>query len=500
MSSENQLATEGASIVVTPDHMQAILRIGHATDPQSLSIESLTAQANDVGIAMGDDTVALLTDALEQFNRDRRDIKVVIAQGIEPQHGTPGSIEWREGFDPATLKTDKADEEASEDAAPPQDDEDEDDAIDFYNQSTYLTIEEGQQIATLIKPESGMPGFDVYGRRIPPKPGKTYPLQAHPTVRVEADGTISAAIAGLLTLDATHIRVDPILQVPGGVNFASGNIEFNGTVLIGNGVCDRFTVECTDELTVSGLIEAAHLKCGGNFRAGGFAGREQGTLTVGGDAKCRYLVGVKAQIAGDLVVEKEIINSRVNVNGSLSIRSGDLIGSEAHVQNRVKIATIGSEAGVPTTLRMGYVPEVTEPLNQIEEVLPRIIENIEELNGRIDELDGPTDQHPEAIAMKRKELTNARDQLQGKLDLLRMRFDTLIEQFNGQSRVSMEVYNAIHPGVKLVLPCHTIEFYETLQGPLTLYRANDGRIHVHNASGDDLQLPETARVTHTRKW
>ena len=501
MNDQNQLTTDGASIVVTPDHMKAILRIGHATDPDSLSIESLTHQAHDVGLAIGDDTVALLTDALEQFKRDRRDVKVIIAEGVEPQHGSCGGIEWREGFEP--VASSEPDPDEAEIVDPPvieEEGEEADNAIDFYNQSAYLTIDEGQQIATLIKPEMGKPGFDVYGRRIPPRPGKAYPLQAHPSVRVESDGTVSATLSGLLTHDATHIRIDPILQIANGVNFSTGNIEFDGSVLIANGVCDRFSVECTDDLSVSGLIEAAHLKCGGSFRAGGFAGREQGTLTVGKDARCRYLVGVRAEVTGDLSVEKEIINSHVNVYGSISLRSGDLIGSEAHVWGRAKISTIGSEAGVATTLRLGYVPEVTDPLNQFEEMMPRLSDHIEQLNERIDELDGPTDQHPEAIAMKRRELTNARDQLQAKLDLLRKKYDGLIERFNSKSRVDLEVYDAIHPGVKLILPCHVIEFYETLRGPLTLYRANDGRIHVHNASGDDLQLPDTARVTHNKQW
>ncbi len=491
MSDQVQLGADGTSIAVSPDGMQAILSLGEAAHPDAVSVEALRKQAEELGLAVGLETVRMIEQGLEKFRQAGKDTRVVIAQGIPPKRGANGRIAWQPGLDFDEDEPDACDEET--DDAPPA-------AIDHYSKNTFLTVDQGQHLATLYPPAPGEAGFDVYGQRIAPKAGVPYNLKAHHSIRINGRGEVFAAIAGLLTRGDHHLRVDAILQIEN-VDFHTGHVDFDGDIIIKGGVCDRFFVECTGDLQISGLIEAAHIYCGGELEAdGGMAGREAGSLISVGNAHARYLVGVRGAFDADLIVDREIINSRIDVAGDLELRKGDIIGSEVCVQRHVKVNTLGSEAGVATTLRLGYVPDVSETLTAIAPLLPRMLKHLEELQRQLEDLSARPDQDNEATQKRKLELQGAIEQLQHKHDTLARRFEALLARFEHASLVDLEVYDAIHPGVRLVLPKCTLEFIETMPGPLVLRRSDDGKIHLGSTNGVDIAVESVARPYRSQVW
>ncbi len=477
-------SSTGPTVIVTSDRMAAMVRIPGDCSNAQVHTAGLMQLVRESGLPTGDDTVAMLDQAVRQFHDCPRELRITVGRGVAPQRGADGRLEWAEGFD------------ASARHGPTQLT---DEPVNYYERSTFTSVREGQHLATLIPPEPGLPGFDVYGKRLAPLPGKPFPFKSDPSVRVLGDGRILAGRSGLLTCATHSIHISPILEINDNVDFSTGNVHFDGSVMIGHGVRDRFKVDATEDVIANGLIEAAHIRCDGSFRAeGGMAGREAGTINIGHDAFARYLVGVSGTVAGDLTSQKEIINCDLRVGGSLALRGGSLIGGKLSLTGKAEIGELGSDAGVATTVRLGYIAELNESLNRLSIALPPIDDRIKSLRERLEIL-GPKLDNPEA-QRARLQVADAIRQLLDRREKIVAKLNGLTERFNADCRVELTVFKQIHPGVALILPKARLEFHATMPGPVTFRRHRDGRIRADSAGGDELSIGKVARVLRTSSW
>src|SRR6185503_18165111 len=115
----------------------------------------------------------------------------------------------------------------------------------------------GQRIAMIRAATQGENGRDVSGKILRAKPGAPMQIRNDASVEIDAQGGVTAAIDGVIQFQNNMLKVLPLLEVPGAVNFATGNIAFKGCVVIRGDVCDRFIVRATEDVTVFGLIGAA---------------------------------------------------------------------------------------------------------------------------------------------------------------------------------------------------------------------------------------------------
>ena len=468
--------------------MQAVLRIPSALPAEALNASAIMELLEDTGIPTGDDTRAAVESAIRQFTECPRELRVVVAQGVPPRRGADGRLAWEEGFGPTA--TGPPDESAEPE--PPADQ-----PVNFYEQSPFVCVKDGEHLATLIEPEPGLPGFDVFGKRIPPIAGKPFPLRFDPTVRIDGAGRVKAAQAGLLSCGYNTVHVSPVLEIAQSVDFATGNVRFDGSVTVGGGVCDRFTVETTEDVIVNGLIEAAHVRCGGTLRAeGGMAGREAGSVDVDRDLFARYLIGVHGRVGRDLVVQRELINCDLDIGGMLDLSGGSVIGGRYAVDGPVKVAALGSDAGVPTTVRLGRVPSLTEMLNKLTPALAQVDDQLQAMRLR---------QEAAAVratgdAGEEQRLRRAVGELAQRRDKVAESVRQLREKFNRTCRIELEVFRTIHPGVTLVLPRAQVRFHEPLNGPVVIRRTTDGRLHIEHTDGQDFDLSAVATVGSTPTW
>jgi len=498
---ETSVTSKSPTVTISQDRMQAILRIPSDVAPHTLHTEAIMDLLADTGIPAADDIRENVDAAVKQFIASPGETRLVVAQGIPPRRGADGRLEWEGDYGP----TDAA---APEDAGDGEDQGDdgalssgggEDDAapINYYEQSPFVSVKEGEHIATLIAPEPGLPGFDVFGQRIPPLAGQAFPLRINSSVRLDGLGRVKTTQSGLLACGYNTIHVNPVLEIDGPVDFSTGNIDFDGSVIIGDGVRDRFIVKAAEDIIVTGLVEAARLECQGNLRCeGGMAGRDIGGIDIGRDAALRYLVGVSGWVGRDLLIQREIINCRLTVSRRLELGGGSIIGGELTVDRGVKVGELGSDAAVPTTLRLGRVPVVTDMINRLHPQLTAANEQLKGLKERYEDALARPDRGDKLI----QQLQRAIEQLADRRQQLRGQFKDLRERFDRDCCVDLEVFRTIHPGVTLVLPRVRIRFVETVAGPVVVRRSADGKIRIDHAAGEDFDLRAVATVTTTPTW
>jgi len=496
---ESSVTSKSPTVTISQDRMQAILRIPADVAPHTVRTEAIMELLEDTGIPAADDIRDHVDAAVKQFIDSPRETRLVVAQGIPPQRGADGRLDWEGEFGPTGEPPPPPPESEDAGATPAAPDPNDDDAppINYYEQSPFVSVKEGEHIATLIAPEPGLPGFDVFGQRLPPLAGQPFPLRINSGVRLDALGRVKTTQAGLLACGYNTIHVNPVLEIPGPVDFSTGNIDFDGSVVIGDGIRDRFKVKAAESMIVSGLIEAARIECRGNLRCeGGMAGRDAGSIDIGGDAALRYLVGVSGQVGRDLLVRREIINCRLTVARRLELAGGALIGGEVIVDRGVKVAELGSDAAVPTVLRLGRVPVLSDLLNRIAPRLTGTDEQLRDLKQRREEALSRPDRDDGRV----QQIDSAIEQLAAQREQLRSQMKQARTQFNARCGVDLEVFRAIHPGVTIVLPRVRIRFVETVRGPVVIRRAADGKIRIDHADGEAFDLRAVATIATTQTW
>jgi uncharacterized protein (DUF342 family) len=394
-------------------------------DPARLEETLLAKLVQQCGIVIDSAIEKLLQKIVETFRQEQKRLEQVIARGTAAVDGENGRLEWVEGFDPT--------------AGPAAVTQDESGAVDYYNQVSYVRVEKGTHVATLHEPTPGEDGCDVTGRAIRARPGRRYDIKIDAGVDLDGTGRIIAQVDGLLEYEHGVLKVSRLFEIRGSVDFGTGNVDFDGTVVVREGVRDRFKLEATEDVVVDGLIEAASINCGRNFTCHqGMAGKGRGQLDVDGNAVAGYLDDVKGCVKGSLTVQREMINCELTIGGDLICDKGRVIGGNVAVSGRVQIAALGSNAEKETTLILTEcVPEVgeneqAEPVRKMSEV----------------------------------------------------------------SVVDLLIHKAIYPGVTLKIGDVEVKFDVALKGPIRIGRDEDQRLFFREGDGSKRPLNTVAKIVH----
>ncbi len=434
-------------------------------------------------VQISEDTKQAIREMIAQFHANPCLSDLVIAEFTPPQHGKPGRLEWEPEFDPnrSAIAAHSAPADAGTN-------------VDHRSRTSYQSVAEGQRLATIVPPTEGVDGRDVTGRLLPAKTGVAIKSKFGPNINVAEDGAVTAAIAGLLISNKGQFTVTPVFEVPGAVDFSTGNIDFKGSVEIKEGICGRFLVRATENIIVGGLIEAATIECGGNFIARtGIAARDRGDLRVGGQAEVGFLNDVRGLIKGDLLVRREIMNCRLVVGGSVLGDAAVIIGGELSVANALRVARLGADGGTRTIIAMGGAPLLAIQIKQHRKQEQITLTRLEDLRARYDTLRIGGVSEPEKLLELKSQITAC----EAEVDTLARK---IAEAENSMQRLAqgrdseIQVSKVIHPQVHLRLGGVDVVFEKDLKGPLRIVVDESGRPVFRQGQGSTRPLSEAAHI------
>lgn len=294
----------------------------------------------------------------------------VIARGRKVEHGQNGSIEFK--VDVSGEATYHGKEELGEKGK-----------IDFREATHIITVDPGDVIAEAIPPTDGEDGVSLSGKPLPAHKGT--PASLRPGEGVEADAEarfFKATRQGRPLYDAGTITVSPIFEVSGDVDFNTGNIKFEGHVIVHGSVQDGFAIEAKSA-EFRGTVGACTVKSEGDVTIhGGVNGREKAELHVGGNLTVKYMNQSQAVVLGNLTVSREIVNSKIWCRGE--VRAGKIMGGECLALGGVDVAFLGSELGVYTVIEPGCnfeARKIEEKLAEVDEELEALLRPIQPFFG-----------------------------------------------------------------------------------------------------------------------
>lgn len=319
---------------------------------------------------------------------------------------------------------------------------------DFYRRSRFLSVEKDQQV------------LKIHGD----------PNQAAKLIGklLEARGDVVVATeTGTLHFEHGRAWVEKTLQIPGNVDFSTGNIDTPGDVVIGQNVQDLFKVKAGGSIRVGGIVEAAELEAAHDIIiAGGFSAKEKGRCRAGGDLKVRYIVNAHAEVAGDIDVRAEISSSRVICMGKLSVDHGPILSGHLTINGGVTCHDLGNdsetkvlvEVGISESARQGCdagLPEIEARLRKAQQVR-QVVEPLMQNQKRL------TSKQKEQATELLYQASEIEDEVRGKL------LEILKQQKAGEATAKAEVRvtHLLKPGAIIRVPNYETTIRRAVHGPI----------------------------------
>ena len=310
---------------------------------------------------------------------------------------------------------------------------DKDGRIDFKERGDIPFVEKDTFLAAKVFPEPGVAGMDVFGEAIPVDEPIDMAFGAGNGARQSDDGVkIYADIDGTPSLDPLGIiSVSPELKIDGDVGFETGNVEFEGNVIVKGIVKEGFNVKCAS-LTVE-QIEGAEIDIIGDLNvSSGIV--DANLIKVKGNIQAKYINNSKVYGFGDLVVQKEILDSEIRLSGACVNTGGTIIASDISAKMGIDGGNIGTQGSRPSKLKVGVDEHTNFLVAKIDSRLKVNIDTITVLRNEISKLDEEDQKLHVAIS----EHAYTQDRTQVKLkDVEKKKFDL---QASGNAAALQKVY------------------------------------------------------------
>ncbi|MEM9082720.1 MAG: FapA family protein [Planctomycetota bacterium] len=469
-------ADKSIRVSVAQNATEADILIPSGCDASALNIDAAVSTVVAAGVAITDEVRERIQEILDEYLNDpEADAAGVIAQSKPPAHPANGFVEWTlpepdEGEE--TEGTPEADAEAS-----------------HYERTAFTFVEKGDVLGIVHPPEEGEDGIDVRGQAIAAKQPKEARLLVDDSITIRSDGEIVANADGVLCRCEDNARICASLEVSENVDFSTGNIDFDGSVVIKRGIKDLFVVRATSDVQVQGLVEAATIEAGVNVELnGGMAGRERGTVTAGGNLDAKYIDSSTVQVMNQLSVRKEMMNCHTTVHGSLDASSGVIMGGHHVVAGVAHVGTLGSRSGTKTTIVLGSVPLVDSKLKRVVELAGWIREQDGSDRDELEYLNSIKTSMTPAQVERQMELSIALQETDKKLEVAQQTVTEITDKVKKLRTVELIVTRMLHANTVIVIQDHAFTVRDDERGPIEIYTdsANKPRIRRGDGPGSPL--------------
>ena len=337
----------------------------------------------------------------------------------------------------------------------------EDGTADFYNLGRIINVDEGEVLVTKKPATEGTAGQNVKGEEIAPKPGEDIALPAGKNVKTVAEETgvkLIAEIEGQASYDGSKVNVDDTHEVNGNVDLSTGNIDFNGNVLVHGDVKEGMEINAKGSVEVKGSVYEADIKSGGQIIINkGFIGSpSKGLLEAEGNIEVKFIENGTVKTQNDLIVRDAIIHSDIDVGKNITVQQGKglISGGTVRAGEEILSKVIGSNLATSTTVAVGITPELRDEYHEVSEKLEEMQEDLNETVKNINLLKKVKEQQDgleERKEMLLNQLIRKRFSLANELESVKEKKNELSEKLEKRKEGTIKVEQEINPGVVVMI-------------------------------------------------
>jgi len=332
---------------------------------------------------------------------------------------------------------------------------------DFKELKTVDLVRRNQEIVSMVPLPGNFMSKKVTGEEY--RVEKSYLEQiCGKNLSISDDGlTLSSQIDGCAFWKDGKLQVDNIYHINGDVGYRTGNIRFDGTILIEEDVRSGFRVNATGSVYINGSVEAAEIfsEKGDIIVKSGILGKGRARLVAGGSLHCRFIQDATVGVKKDVVIEHYAINTSISAGGSIYLiqNEGLLRGGKAFAEQGMRAVEVGSPQNIPTSIGLSgaefsNIDLATLDLKQQEDVLQARLRKISKkvdflrlLEQRLQKL---SDEKQRDLTLAIFEVEKIESELQ-KIEQKKQQLYNKTMDLDQQNNI--EVYNTLHRGVIITI-------------------------------------------------
>ena len=332
----------------------------------------------------------------------------------------------------------------------------EDGTVDFHTLENVNHIKSGDVVAILHPEDRGDNGTDILGRPVYPRKVKRAVFRYGKNMEVSEDKLkLISKVDGHVTLENDKVFVSNVLELVD-VDASTGDINYNGSVMIKGNVLAGFSVKAAGDISVSGIVEGATIIADGDITFNrGVQGMNKAVIKAGGNIVSKFIESASSVEAGGNIEADSILHSKVRAKGTIkaSGRNGLIVGGEVRSICLVEAKNIGNEMGTATVVGVGVDPAAKKRVDELKTSLQKLGDSKIQLNQimtalrKKQEIEGKLT--PDKVELQQKTMRNLvmieKDLTEQKNELEQLR-QQLGEDVNARVRVNGNIYI----GVKLI--------------------------------------------------
>lgn len=437
--SEEAKYHENESVVLnmTPDRMKVYGRFYPPSNKgQKLTVKDIVDELTSNKVQVG-----INQEEIQRFISERQYCKdYLLAVGQEPVQGSDAKIEY---FFEINLN-----------AKPRQN---EDGSVDYHSLDMINHVRKGQLLARLTKEVESIHGSDVLGNVIKGRDVKKLKLSYGKNITISEDGTeLRSDVTGHVNLIAGKVFVSDVFEVSADVDASTGDIHYNGNVLVRGNVQNGFKVEAEGNIIIEGIVEGATVIAGGNIiLQRGMNGMGRGILRSKGNIVSKFLenctVEAEGYIETDCILQCNVIaGNEIHVVG----KKGFVVGGNVKAGKNISAKIMGSSMGSMTILEVGIDPKKREEYYKLKEGIKQMGKKIEIIKPSIVDFSKRLKEGEQFSADRIRYLQSLSQQyneLKEKIEIDTERVELFEQQLMESESVSIKVGQIIYPGVKIVI-------------------------------------------------
>jgi len=298
---------------------------------------------------------------------------IKVATGTPQQQGTPGYYEYLFDTNFNRKPTIRPDGTA-----------------DYMSIKTIETVQEGDIIATYHPAVQGSRGMSVRGQILEPKPVRDLPpLIGRGFDRSSDNLTYTAKIDGKIEVNQGKILVSPVHEVQGDVGIETGNIKFNGDVIVHGGVHDGAVIDAAGNVIIHGLIEDCDIRTGKDlFLLSGVKGNEKTIIDCKGSITAQFVEYAIITCAGNITADY-FFKSKISCDGHIELNGNNasIIGGYVSAVQGVEVNDIGNSFGTITNVSVGVDVERAAEYEMLAKKIMALNANVQKIKRGIEDFD-----------------------------------------------------------------------------------------------------------------
>ena len=215
----------------------------------------------------------------------------------------------------------------------------------------------GEQVAE-VRFKEAIVGYDVFGHeKHSVGSASTAGFAPGDGVELRDDARFYATRNGMAMIEGNIIKCSEAYVHKGSVNLSSGNLYFDGAVIIQGDIEAGASVDVQGPLVVEGMIGPSQVRCTGDLDVkGGVVTSTTGWIKVGGNLRCEFLENSELEVKGDLIVQRSILHSHVVSGGNIVVldtNQGLIAGGSVSCWGSIRTTRCGLSQGRKSECRIG---------------------------------------------------------------------------------------------------------------------------------------------------